>query len=468
MPLTSQPPSKRVGSPTKQLPLPARPKEQNAQSNDPAANTNSSQQTRAASRPPFRAAAAQPPKAASLSRQSSMKAETAPQQRPQQKPTGARPSTSMSEEPTQTELSKQKQPTTATNEIQRLRAEQIGSRRKIQELEKLLDEQRTVNEVLESERERAATQAEENWKLWKNTARELRKVKGTPTHHQVTDSQLTSLIQQLRYSIRDFAVQYFRGVPQSRVSEDKLDIWNSYMGRTTPGTNAYQEYIRSPGRCSSVIQAMLWRLLDDRVFGKFAWAGKAGDSLCNLRYYLKHGLRQEGFSDPDLERKYQMWSAEATALILQMCDFTEGSQEYRRVQITRKEIREDFFSLAEQYLSARSTAPGQDFRRILDAAMALDREIHRQAARISWEFLRPDAHFGFDLKLMEVEKGEQRPKPNQRVLLVVAPGVTKRGRSDGQDFQAEEQLLVPMEVSCQLPSDIPAANEGSYFSWLRF
>ncbi|KAL4944567.1 hypothetical protein BDV06DRAFT_220193 [Aspergillus oleicola] len=468
MPLTSQSPARRAESPAKQPPLPARPKEQDIQPKNTANNTSSAQQSRATSRPPSRAAAAQPPKTASLSRQSSEKAETQPQEGPQQKPAGARPAPIMTEEPKQVESSKEKQPSAAANEIQRLRAEQIASKKRIHDLEKLLEEQRALNGFLDNQREKAAAQAEENWKLWKNTARELRKTKGTPTHHQVTDSQLTGLIQQLRYSIRDFAVQYFKGIPRSSISEDRLDIWNSYMVHTTPGTDVYQEYIRSPSRCASIIQAMLWRLLDDRVFGKFAWAGKAGDHLCDLRYYLKHAFRHEGFPDPDLERKYQMWSAEATALILQLCDFTEGSQEHKRVQITRKEIREDFFTLAEQYLSTRSTAPGQGFRQILDTAMALDKEIHRQAARVTWEFLRPDAHVGFEPKLMEVEKGEQRPKPSQPVLLVVAPGVTKRGRSDGQDFQAEEQLLVPMEVSCQLPSDIPPANANSHGSWFRF
>ncbi|KAL4924495.1 uncharacterized protein BDV17DRAFT_295390 [Aspergillus undulatus] len=451
MPLDSQSSSKRAESPEKQPSLPPRPKAQDVESKAAAAERASSQQSQTISRPPSRTAAAQPTKTPSLSRQSS----AAPD--------------NITDTTEQTASQKGKLSSTAGEENQRLRAENVGSRKKLQELEKLLDEQRALNEEVISERDKAKAQAEENWKLWKNTARELRRIKQTPTHHQVTDSQLTGLIQQLKYAIRDFAVQYFKGVSRSRIPEDRFDIWNSYMVPTTPGTDAYQEYIKSPSRCASIIQAMLWRLLDDRVFGKFAWAGKAGDSLCDLRFYMKHAFRHEGFPDPELERKFQIWSAEATALVLQMCDFTEGSQEYKRVQNTRREIRDDFFSLADQYLATRSNAPVQDFRRILDTAMALDREIHRQAARINWEFLRPDARVGFEPKLMEVEKGQQRPKPTQPVLLVVAPGVTKRGRSDGQDFQAEEQLLVPMEVSCQLPSDIPATSTAkSKGPWFGF
>ncbi|KAL4917173.1 hypothetical protein BDW62DRAFT_88205 [Aspergillus aurantiobrunneus] len=468
MSLSTQSSKNRAESPAKQPLLPPRPGDKNI---DPqATNTIHPRDVPVSSRPPSRAAAVQAPKTSCPSRQASVKPGTLAQQGPQQKSTGAHPSQELIDETKTTDSSKVKQPTNTAEEIQRLQAENAESRNKIQELERLLDEQRAFNKDVLSEREKAMAQAEENWKLWKQTARELRKIKQAPGLHQVTDSQLTGHIQQLRYSIRDFAVQYFTGITRSRVSEDRLDIWDACMVSTTPGTDAYQDYIRSPSRCASIIQAMLWRLLENRVFNKFVWAGKAGESLCDLRFYLKYASRHELNPDLELERKFQIWSAEATALVLQMCDFTEGSQEYKRVQSTRKEIREEFWSIARQYLSTQSHAPGQDFRRILDNAMALDREIHRQAARVSWELPPEDAPVRFNPKLMEAEKGQQRPKPDQQVLLVVAPGVMKRGKSDGQDFQTEEQVLVPIEVSCQPPTDILGTATVSSFSpsWFKF
>ncbi|KAL4736401.1 hypothetical protein BDV11DRAFT_172931 [Aspergillus similis] len=450
MPPGTQPSSKRAESPAKQLSLPLRPMDQNT---DPLKKDSvPSQDVQTASLPLSRAANTQP--------KITTKVGPNQQQAPQQNPTVLRPAT---------EPIKGRQLANTAEELQRLQFEQTESRKKIQDLERQLEEQRALTEEILNERDKVAAQAEENWKLWKQTARELRKAKQAPSHYQVTDSQLTGLVQQLRYSIRDFAVQYFTGIPRSQVSRDRLDVWDSCVISTTPGTNAYQEYIRSPSRCASIIQAIVWRLLDRRIFGSFVWAGKAGESLCDLRFYLKYASRHDPAPDPDLERKFQIWSSEASALILQMCDFTEGSQEYKRVQSTRKEIREEFWSIAAQYLSTRSNAPGQDFRRILENAIALDREIHRQAARVTWEFPPEDGHVRFNPKFMESEKGQQRPRIDQQVFLVVAPGVTKRGKSDGQDFGGEEQLLVPMEVSCLLPGDIPSAGglSSHVSSWFR-
>ncbi|KAL5343828.1 hypothetical protein BJX70DRAFT_393250 [Aspergillus crustosus] len=385
-----------------------------------------------------------PSSKAPLSRTSSLQAPTTTQQGPQ-KPTGTRPPRELTDPPRQTD-------------------EHAESRQKILDLERLLNEERAKSQEIASERDRAAAQAEENWKLWKSTARELRKAKHTPGLPQVTDSQLTGLIQQLRYSIRDFAVQYFTGIDRSQISRDRLDIWDSCMVPTTPGTNAYEQYTRSPSRCPSVLQGMLWRLLDKYVFGNFVWAGEAGDALCSLRFYMKYSFRQETTADLEVERKFQMWSAETTSLLLQMCDFAEGSEEHKRIQSNKKEILQDFWSIARQYLSTRSRHPGEAFRRILDNAIALDREIYRQAARINWEFPPENSQIRFRPENMEAEKGQQAPKPGQPVLLVVSPGVTKRGKSDGQDFQADQQWLVPIEVSCQPPDDIPGA--AAIFSYL--
>ncbi|KAL4975890.1 hypothetical protein BDW66DRAFT_151615 [Aspergillus desertorum] len=450
MPPGTQPSIKRAESPAKQSSLPPRPLDQNT---DPMEiDSLPPQVIQTTSLSAFRVASVHP--------KITTKVGPHQKQAPQPKPTVAYPAT---------EPVKGKQPASTAEELQQLQTEHAELKKKIQDLERQVDEQRALTEVILHERDKAAGQAEENWRLWKQTARELRKAKQTPRHYQITDSQLTGLIQQLRYSIRDFAVQYFTGIPRSQVSKDRRDIWDSWVVSTTPGTIAYQDYIRSPSRCASIIQAMLWRLLDRRVFGNFVWAGKAGESLCDLRFYLKYASRHDPTLDPDLERKFQVWSSEASSLILQMCDLAEGSQEYKRVQSACKEIREDFWSIAAQYLSTRSSAPGQEFRSILDKAMTLDREIHRQAARVAWEFPPEDAHVLFNPMFMEAEKGEQRPKVDQQVLLVVAPGVTKRGKSDGRDFGGEEQLLVPIEVSCLLPSDVlgPGGLSSHVSSWFR-
>ncbi|KAL3469150.1 hypothetical protein BJX99DRAFT_81752 [Aspergillus californicus] len=404
------------------------------------------------------------------SRRPSIKGGTNPQQGPAPKPS-AHPPRELPEGPKSTENQKGKKPISPAEDtkqlqehIAQLESSQETSKQKIQELETLLAKEHEVNSHIASERDKAAAQAEENWKLWKRTAGELRRAKQVPALYQITDSHLSGLIQQLRYSIRDFAVLHFAGNRHIRVPSDSIRTWETCMIPTTPGTHAYKEYLMSPDRCHSIIQGMIWRLLALQVFGQFVWAGKTGESLCSLRYYLKYASRNEA-PDPDVERKFQMWSAEATALVLQMCDFAPGSQEHKRTQSTLDDIRGDFWNIAEQFVTKRSRESHQDFRQILETALALDIEIHRQAARITWEFPPENAQLGFDPSKMEVEKGQQRPKPEQLVLLVVAPAVTKKGKSDGSEFQAGEQLLVPLEVSCQPPVDVSGGGSESSFSF---
>ncbi|KAL2834216.1 hypothetical protein BDW59DRAFT_44960 [Aspergillus cavernicola] len=444
--------SKRPESPAKP-PLPNRVDQNvNPKTTDP-------QNVRSASRPSSRAAAGPPLKTNVPLRQ----------QGPAQKP-GAHPPRELPQGPKPMNSEKGKKPLSAAEDIKRLQEHvsqletEQKAKQRIQDLEQLLVKEREMYNEVASDRDRAVAQAEENRKLWKRTAGELRRAKQAPALYQVTDSHLIGLIQQLRYSIRDFAVQYFTGIRQPMIPGDSIKIWNSCMVPTTPGTQAFREYIRSPSRCSSIIQGMLWKLLVTYVFGEFVWAGKAGESLGKLRYYLKYASHNEATPDPDVERKFQMWSAEATGLLLQMCDFSPGSPEHKFIQSTLGEIREDFWSIAEQFLSTRSRGPHQDFRRILESAISLDKEIHRQAARIKFEFPSEDTQLRFDSSRMEAEKGEQRPKPDQPVFLVVAPAVTKRGKSDGNDFDADVQLLVPVEVSCQPPSDLPGAEAESWYS----
>ncbi|KAL3467111.1 hypothetical protein BJX64DRAFT_283836 [Aspergillus heterothallicus] len=399
-----------------------------------------------------------PPRAA-LTRRTSSRGATTLRQGPPHRPAGAREPRELPDISQSIDSTKQTIPTSAPEQVILLKSEQEESKKKIRALEAELASERDLKEDLLANLERSRNQAEENRKLWKQTARELRKATQTQGVYQVTDSQLISSIQQLKYSIRNFAIQYFTGVTNgARFQREQFDAW---VSPTTLGTRAYVEYFRSPSRCSSIIQAMLWRLLVKRIFDQFLWAGRAGDSFCGLRFYLKLASRSEPNPDVEIERKFQMWSADTTALMLQMGDFEEGTEDYHIFHNNLKSIRNDFWDMTSQFLVTRGQGPARELRRIVDDAIALDKQIHRQAARIKWELL-DEGPAPFNPEQMETEQGQERPSPGKQVLLAVAPGVKKQGKSDGQDFE-REQLLVPIEVSCQPPTDLPSVvSETSY------
>ena len=83
---------------------------------------------------------------------------------------------------------------------------------------------------------------------------------------------------------------------------------------------------------------------------------------------------------------------------------------------------------------------------IIHEALDLDQLFSKQVAEIYWH-MGADEPGSFDEAFMEVQPGEKRTVDGQKVQLVVAPGLMKRGRSTGEDYETEIMLL-KMTVSC--------------------
>lgn len=86
-------------------------------------------------------------------------------------------------------------------------------------------------------------------------------------------------------------------------------------------------------------------------------------------------------------------------------------------------------------------------RRVIERSVSLDREICRQAAGIQWEFTSSPDSVHYDSGYMEVETGEGPPQPGDRVAVVLAPALKKRGRYNGEAFE-NEYLLLKMNITC--------------------
>lgn len=111
-------------------------------------------------------------------------------------------------------------------------------------------------------------------KSWRKAASQLGQFQPQGTGlYQLTDSDLTASVMQLRYAIRDFSVQYFTGTPPKRQPGNPPggDFWK-YMDETTTRSDEYKAYLRSETRSPIVIQSFLWGLLVGEIFGGFCWA----------------------------------------------------------------------------------------------------------------------------------------------------------------------------------------------------
>ncbi len=133
-----------------------------------------------------------------------------------------------------------------------------------------------------------------------------------------------------------------------------------------------------------------------------------------------------------------------TGLLLDTADLNEGGDAYNKLERQKTVIVDHIRKTIEQFQRRMNEAFEQELFKIINDAIALDREISRQVATVIWVF----ENGKFDPSSMELEAGENSNAENHEVQLIVAPGLKKRGKSTGEDFKVENMLLL-MEVSCK-------------------
>ena len=84
---------------------------------------------------------------------------------------------------------------------------------------------------------------------------------------------------------------------------------------------------------------------------------------------------------------------------------------------------------------------------IITQALDLDQLFSKQVADICWTF-SVDEPRRFDEASMELQHAERHAVDGQEVHLVVAPGLIKRGRSTGEDYEMTG-ILLRTTVSCE-------------------
>ncbi|KAL8366602.1 hypothetical protein RB595_010456 [Gaeumannomyces hyphopodioides] len=316
------------------------------------------------------------------------------------------------------------------------------------------DRLKASSKELEAERAlriQAQGQAVEKHKLWKQAANELRKKAIAPTaSNQVTDEYLIGEVQKLRYTIRNFAVRHFGG-PPCDMDPDQLENteWRDQIATIFPEADWIPQYIMSNEKCPSIAQALLWNVLQARVFGSFRWAGKLRKPLQALKSSLAPD--PETPSTSDSMKKYHKWRAETVKLLLASMTGNDGQPILNEaLESWKLDCIRHMRYLIDRFLRKLDhTDSGyvDDLNQILDQALELDKEMSAQVSQVVLfdGDMNPPLHFEQDE--MELEHGETLSTAEQRVLLVVSPAMKRRGKSSGEDFD-QERILLPMEVSC--------------------
>ncbi|KAK1497919.1 hypothetical protein CTAM01_07556 [Colletotrichum tamarilloi] len=312
-----------------------------------------------------------------------------------------------------------------------------------------LDEKEVTLQSLKVELQRKDADLADMRKRWKQTAKELNRLKMSQKGglYEVTDRHLVELATRLRYNIRDLAIRHFEGKmrPRDSVHEPRGSRFLHYFGPVVHDTTVQNALLKSGNRRSSVMQAYLWEILTAEIFGRYLWTGS---ELSGAIQVLNNHMRQERcpIASFDVEscRSFQMWSTQTTSMILHTIDAKKESAVRRFIENTVRDTASGIVDAVASLIIIENDELGLEIERILHEALALDKEIYRQVARVDW--ITYETPMIFDPEQMEWEGDDEAGRRDQPVRLVVAPALRKRGKSTGEDFDVD-RLLLPMIVS---------------------
>ncbi|KAF6812739.1 hypothetical protein CMUS01_12985 [Colletotrichum musicola] len=285
-------------------------------------------------------------------------------------------------------------------------------------------------------------------KRWKQAAKELDKTKSSQQRglHQRTDSEVKDDVAQLRWNIRNLAFGYFGGEYKIGVKAEDLTskTWQSLLSfldyRLDMDIN-----LRSGAVRPFIIQALIWDVIDTRIFHNGLWAGPVSSAFVRLIRQIAPAKPEEQSFDAEAWRKFNLWKADTASMIVNSFEAT-GSIESDRQRLDDRlaKISVDVVRSAGKF-SSRDRPHDHDIIRreihnILRDAVKLDESLNRQAVSFHWQFHRI---VPFDGEIMSWIPGVTAEKNS--LCLSVAPGLRKRGKSSGDGFESTA-LILPGEV----------------------
>jgi hypothetical protein len=154
---------------------------------------------------------------------------------------------------------------------------------------------------------------------------------------------------------------------------------------------------------------------------------------------------QERVTAPEAERRFQMWKATTSALILE--SMNDDERENQNIEVWAREFSSSVLDTIVSLVRDSDEGILENLTEIIQSSIILDQKICRQSARVGWLFPPSKSLLSFNPDSMAVEVGAPSPQRGQRIVMVVAPGLKKRGKSTGENFEIEN-LPLKMEVFC--------------------
>ncbi|KAI0904022.1 hypothetical protein F4823DRAFT_616446 [Ustulina deusta] len=269
-------------------------------------------------------------------------------------------------------------------------------------------------------------------KQWKQVAQELSKqYTDAKPFNTVTDDYLKQLAGELRYDVRCFSEAYFEDL--------RPEPWPQQPPRTDGRLRSSilpEQYELCPVS-PALAQSFLWRILKKRVFDHYEWPAdqSVGVDLHRVSRFLRPISNVTEIGSPseyEALRKFHVWRATTANMVFTADSAVDPQDTWIKFKDTL--IKEHIDPIALPFVPASEDRRYYDLLgQIIEKALILDREISRQAAWVRWHFEDQDSHS--EIMANTASLGQEG------VRVIVAPAMVKRGKSSGEGFDEQMELL---------------------------
>ncbi|KAH8162686.1 hypothetical protein CIB48_g5552 [Xylaria polymorpha] len=266
-------------------------------------------------------------------------------------------------------------------------------------------------------------------KQWKQVAQELSQQQtDAKSFYTVTDSYLKQLAEEIRYDVRCFSQAYFEDLPPQRWPQQPLREEGRSPACTWP--EGYEECPASP----ALAQSFIWRVLEKKVFGHYKWTAdkSIGSHLSRVSTFLRPNSSLNETEEPsqiDALRRFHVWRATTVNMVFNEDTLVHPRDKWKKFEESL--IAEYIDPVVSPFILPSESGRYYDLLiQIIEKALIMDREISRQAAWVRWVFDDLDGH---------TETAPSTDQEGARVIL--APAMIKRGKSSGEAFEEQVELL---------------------------
>ncbi|KAI9149948.1 Heat shock 70 kDa protein 12B [Paramyrothecium foliicola] len=228
-------------------------------------------------------------------------------------------------------------------------------------------------------------------KQMKNLVKELNKAKVKNQSHmaqQTTDKEVEEKVRELDWHVRNFTFQFFeQNTPVDSLDKPQMQSYRDLTSRyLSMSGDFFVDFMQSQSqlRCL-VIQALVWAVLNDKVFGKFAWCDQqVAKSMQNLVQFLDPSLRDEASQASERFRMFNLWRTDTSILAREVSNLTSRDLAHSYEDEAGRQITKFITDMLGRFTWSKPTDLWTEASQIVKKALDLDKLMQAQVAQYTW------------------------------------------------------------------------------------